>query len=58
MWNAELTPLYWHYVLRTRDEIPMLNPQNPKYRFAIQAWQRLPVSVTKVLGPLIAKNIP
>jgi FemAB-related protein (PEP-CTERM system-associated) len=57
-WNAETLQLYWHYVLRTRTDIPALNPQNPKYRFAIQAWRRLPVSVTKVLGPLIARNIP
>lgn len=57
-WNAEAMQLYWHYILRTRGTIPSLNPQNPKYQFAIKAWQRLPVSVTKVLGPLIARNIP
>ena len=57
-WNAETLQLYWHYFLRTRSDIPALNPQNPKYQLAIRAWQRLPVSVTKVLGPLISKNIP
>ena len=57
-WNADVMQLYWHYVLRTRSEIPALNPSNPKYQFAIKTWQRLPVSVTKVLGPFIAKNIP
>jgi FemAB-related protein (PEP-CTERM system-associated) len=57
-WNAETLQLYWHYVLRTRSEMPTLNPANPKYRFAIKTWQRLPVSITKVLGPLIARNIP
>ena len=57
-WNAETLQLYWHYVLRTRSDIPALNPQNPKYRFAIRTWQKLPLAVTKVLGPLISKNIP
>lgn len=57
-WNAETMQLYWHYVLRTRTEIPALNPTNPKFQFAIRTWQKLPLAVTKVLGPYIAKSIP
>jgi FemAB-related protein (PEP-CTERM system-associated) len=57
-WNAKPTQLYWQYVLRTRENIPQLNVQNPKYRLAIKAWQKLPVPVTQVIGPFIAKNIP
>ncbi len=57
-WNADAMQLYWHYVLRNGSEIPALNPNNPKYQLAIKAWQRLPVSLTKVIGPLIARNIP
>ena len=57
-WNAEMLQLYWQYVLRTRTEIPFLNPANSKYRLAIKAWQRLPVGMTKVIGPYIAKSIP
>lgn len=57
-WNAEARQLYWHYILRTRTEIPSLNPTNPKYRYAIQAWRKLPLSVTQVLGPMIARSIP
>lgn len=57
-WNAETLQLYWHYVLRTRTEIPSLNHSNPKFQFAIKTWQKLPVSVTRVLGPFIARSIP
>jgi FemAB-related protein (PEP-CTERM system-associated) len=57
-WNADAMQLYWHYVLRTRNEIPALNPSNPKYQFAINTWRRLPVSVTKLIGPYISRNIP
>jgi FemAB-related protein (PEP-CTERM system-associated) len=57
-WNASVTPLYWHYVLRTRNEIPALNPSNPKYQFAIKTWRMLPVSVTKLIGPYISRSIP
>jgi FemAB-related protein (PEP-CTERM system-associated) len=57
-WNAEAVQLYWHYVLRTRDAIPALNVTNPRYQLAIKAWRKLPVPVTQVLGPLIARSIP
>jgi FemAB-related protein (PEP-CTERM system-associated) len=57
-WNAYPTQLYWQYVLRTRREMPQLNVENPKYRLAIKAWRQLPVPVTQVIGPLIARSIP
>lgn len=57
-WNAETLQLYWTYILRTRSELPTLNPSNPKYRLAIEAWRRLPLAVTQRLGPYIARSIP
>jgi hypothetical protein len=38
--------------------MPQVNPKNPKYRAAIALWQRLPVSVTRSIGPRIVKYIP
>jgi FemAB-related protein (PEP-CTERM system-associated) len=57
-WDAESLQLYWHYVLRTRSEIPALNPDNPKYRLAIRTWQRLPLALTQAVGPFLARSIP
>jgi FemAB-related protein (PEP-CTERM system-associated) len=57
-WNAYPIQLYWQYVLRTRRDIPHLNVANPKYQFAIKTWQKLPVPVTQVIGPLISRSIP
>lgn len=57
-WHARSTQLYWHYLLRTRREIPQLNVDNSKYQLAIAAWRKLPVSVTQLLGPLISRSIP
>ena len=45
-------------VLRTRVDIPKLNVTNPRYHLAIKTWQKLPVQVTQVLGPFIARSIP
>jgi FemAB-related protein (PEP-CTERM system-associated) len=57
-WNAEAVQLYWQYVLRKRREIPTLNNSNPRYRLAIKTWRQLPVPVTQVVGPFIARSIP
>jgi FemAB-related protein (PEP-CTERM system-associated) len=57
-WNAETIQLYWQYILRTQNEIPSLNVRNPRYQLAIRLWQKLPVPVTQVIGPVIARSIP
>ena len=57
-WGALPVQLYWQYLLREGQTIPHLSPSNPKYRTAIRVWQKLPVPVTKLLGPLIVQNIP
>lgn len=57
-WGAEPVALHWYYWLRDGGPLPELNPDNPKYRLAIRAWQRLPVAVTRVVGPHLVKNLP
>lgn len=57
-WGAMEHPLYWHYWLHDSDELPELNPNNPKYKLAINMWQKLPVFVANVIGPVLVKNLP
>jgi serine/alanine adding enzyme len=57
-WGATAVPLYWHYWLRAGGSMPDLSPRNPKMQFAIRSWQRLPVGLTKVIGPPIVKHLP
>lgn len=57
-WGAQPKQLYWHYWLGEGGELPSLNPSNPKYALVISVWKRLPVTLTKWLGPLIIKNLP
>jgi FemAB-related protein (PEP-CTERM system-associated) len=56
-WGATPIQLEWHYWLRNGQQLPELNPQNPKFRFAIEAWKRLPLSLTTLLGPQISKYL-
>jgi FemAB-related protein (PEP-CTERM system-associated) len=40
-------PLYHEYKLLGRQELPRVNPLNPKYRQLIALWRRLPLAVAK-----------
>lgn len=53
-----IDPFSWHYWLRNGGSLPELNPHNPKYELAIKFWQKLPVWLTKIIGPSIVKNMP
>ncbi len=57
-WGAEPVPHSWHYWLPRGQPLPALNPNNPKYRLMIRTWQRLPVALTRLLGPAIVRNLP
>jgi serine/alanine adding enzyme len=57
-WGAAPRELVWEYWMADGGSTPDLSPKNPKFAAAIAAWQRLPVAVTKVLGPPIVRNIP
>ena len=56
-WGAEPQPAAWQYHVRVGSAGEM-RPDHPRYRRAIELWQRLPVKVTQVLGPIIVLGIP
>jgi FemAB-related protein (PEP-CTERM system-associated) len=51
-------PLAYQYDLVGAEALPNVNPTNPKYEKAIETWQRLPVELTKWVGPLIQRRLP
>ena len=57
-WNAETKQLYWQYYLGTKKVMPQLNVQNPKFKYAIKLWRHLPLPLTTLIGPPVARNIP
>lgn len=57
-WGARPLQLYWHYWLKNGRAMPELNPHNPRYKMVINVWQNLPVWLTKIIGPMIVKNLP
>lgn len=57
-WGAQPRQLYWYYWMKDNAEMPDLTPHNPKYELAIKIWKKLPLFVTKLIGPYLVKNLP
>jgi serine/alanine adding enzyme len=56
-WGAVPSPSIWQYYVR-RGSIGDMRPDNAKFGLAIQAWRRLPVWLTRLIGPTIVRGIP
>ena len=57
-WGASPVPLFYEYDLADGVGVPHVDPANPKFRWAIATWKRLPHSVARWLGPYIIRDIP
>jgi FemAB-related protein (PEP-CTERM system-associated) len=57
-WGALPVQLHWQYLLDQGEALPELSPKNPKFEAAIRIWKRLPVGLTRLVGPGIVRNIP
>ncbi|MFC1668280.1 FemAB family XrtA/PEP-CTERM system-associated protein [Chlamydiota bacterium] len=57
-WGGREIQLHWQYWVKEGNSIPELNPNNPKYKLAIHLWKKLPLWLTKLIGPRIVRNIP
>lgn len=54
----EPTPLEYQYYLRDGDDLPSLNPSNPKFDAVKGAMQRLPFGMVRRLGPWLMRHLP
>lgn len=57
-WGAKPTQLYWNYWISSGETVPELDSESPRYRAAIWVWKRLPLAVTNLVGPSIARCLP
>jgi FemAB-related protein (PEP-CTERM system-associated) len=56
-WGFVPEPLFYEYFLVTNRDTPNLSPTNPKYARAIELWRKLPLGLTHLIGPPIAKYL-
>lgn len=57
-WGFTPIPLPYQYQLVAGHEMPNLSPTNPKFALAIRTWQRMPLSLTRWLGPKLSRYFP
>ena len=55
-WGFEPRSVTHQYCLRDGQDMPRVNPTNPKYRAFIALWQHLPLPVANALGPYLIKG--
>jgi len=56
-WGFAPAPLYYEYFLVNLKDMPNLSPTNPKYGKAIELWRKLPLKLTQLVGPPVAKYL-
>ena len=56
-WGFTPEPLHYEFQLVKARELPDVNPLNPKYRLFIEGWKRLPLPVSRWLGPFLARSL-
>lgn len=56
-WGFEAQALNYEFILSEGNEMPDINPLNPKYQLMIKTWKKLPLSVANIVGPLISRSL-
>ncbi len=56
-WGAKEEPLHWQYVSRKKRLATTLHADDSRYKWIMHTWSRLPLSVTKALGPLVRGQV-
>jgi FemAB-related protein (PEP-CTERM system-associated) len=56
-WGARPVPAEWQYYLR-RGGLEDTRKESARNQRLIRLWQRLPVSLTRLIGPVIVRGIP
>ena len=56
-WGAEPKALHWYYHAAP-ENIPDVNPKSAKFAFAVKVWQRLPLPIANLAGPVLTKSLP
>jgi FemAB-related protein (PEP-CTERM system-associated) len=57
-WGTTIRELPYEICLVERNEMPDFTPKNPRFQLALQLWRRLPLSVTRLVGPRLIHLFP
>jgi len=57
-WNTTLRELPYETILIRRKSLPNFSPANPKFDLAIRVWRKMPLPITRLLGPRLIRLFP
>jgi serine/alanine adding enzyme len=56
-WGARASALHWHYISADANQLDEGIRGESRYRKATHYWRKVPVPLTKILGPRLRKHI-
>lgn len=56
-WGTIEAPLHWQCLSRKQGQAAMPHADATKYQWLMQAWRRLPLSLTKIVGPWLRGQV-
>lgn len=56
-WGFTPEALPYEYYLVASDQVPDVNPNNPRYRLLVNTWRRLPMPLANLIGPPLARSL-
>jgi serine/alanine adding enzyme len=57
-WGALPEQLSWYYIYKDKKPSVSVGGVSGKKELFIKVWQKLPLDMTRVLGPILRKRIP
>lgn len=57
-WGTTEVPIYYQYWVRPGYTLSVPTADDPRYRRKIAVWKKLPLWLTRVIGPAIARRLP
>ncbi|MDV7102896.1 FemAB family PEP-CTERM system-associated protein [Vibrio sp. TH_r3] len=56
-WGMQEDKLHYRIALVQSKERPNLSPNNPKYKLFINLWQKMPLQLSRIVGPMLSKYL-
>jgi len=56
-WGMVMYDLSYRYLPVRQKSMPDTSPLNPKFSWGIQLWRKLPLPVTRWIGPVVSKHL-
>jgi len=57
-WGTKQIQLFYQYWVPPGQHLALAKPDNPKYKGKVKMWKKLPLCMTRIVGPYISRHLP